>query len=79
MEQLVQEDKHQEIMVLDISYSRASSGNHEGQETQIDAHEVVGAPRKSMRQKMEPVKFTNYVALLNQSVDSDPSIYQKVA
>ena len=48
-EQPMQEDKQQEIMEVDILYSTASIGNHEGQETYIDDHEVVGAPRKSMR------------------------------
>ena len=66
MEQLVKEDKHQEIKEVDISYSRASSGNHEGQEILIDTHEFVGAPKKSMRQKREKIKFNDYVALVNQ-------------
>ena len=44
----------------------------------MDTHEVLVAPRKSKRQKRELAKFNDYVALVNQLVDSDPSSYQKV-
>ena len=66
MEQLVYEDKHQEIKEVNILYSRASSGNHQGQEILIDTHEFVGAPKKSIRKKREQIKFNDYMALVNQ-------------
>ena len=77
MEKLVQEDIHQETIEVDISSFVVSSGNHEVQETYRDTHDVVGTPRKSMRQRRESSNFNDYVALVNQLVDSKPSSYQE--
>ncbi|KAH9292825.1 hypothetical protein KI387_042000, partial [Taxus chinensis] len=77
MEQLVQQDMHLEDLEVDISSSTVGSRNREVQNTQRDTQEFVGAPRKSTRQRKEPAKFNDYVALVSQLVDSEPSSYQE--
>ncbi|KAH9291809.1 hypothetical protein KI387_043002 [Taxus chinensis] len=79
MEQLVQQDMHLEDIEVDISSSTVGSRNREVQDTQRDTQEFVGAPRKSTRQRREPAKFNDYVALVSQLVDSEPSSYQEAA
>ena len=77
MEQLVQQDMHQEDTEVDISSSIVGNRNHEVQ--QRDTQELVGAPRRSTRERRQPAKFNDYVALVSQLVDSEPSNYQEAA
>jgi hypothetical protein len=77
MEQLVQQDMHQEDTEVDISSSIVGSRNREVQ--QRDTQELVGAPRRSTRERRQPAKFNDYVALVSQLVDSEPSNYQEAA
>ena len=73
LEQQVQ----QEDLEVDISSSTVGSRNHEVLDTQRDTQEFVGAPRRSTRQQRQPSKFNDYVALVSQLVDSEPSSYQE--
>ena len=68
-----------EDLEVDISLSTISSRNREVQETLRNTREFVGAPRKSTRHWRQPAKFNDYVALVSQMVDSEPSSYQEAA
>ena len=70
---------HLEDLDVDISSSRIGSRNFEVPNTQRDTQEFVGDPRKSTRQQRQPAKFNDYVALVIQLVDSEPSSYQEAA
>ena len=77
MEQQVQQEMHLEDLEVDISSSTIGKKNHEVPDTQRDTQEFVGAPRKSTRQRRKPAKFNDYVALVSQLVDSEPSSFQE--
>ena len=68
---------HLEDIEVDISSSIVGKKNHEVPDTQRDTQEFVGTPRKSTRQRRKPAKFNDYVALVSQLVDSEPSSYQE--
>ena len=70
---------HLEDLEVDISSSTVGNKNHEVPYTQRDTQEFVGTPRKSTRQRRKPTKFNDYVALVSQLVDSEPSSYQEAA
>lgn len=70
---------HLEDLEVDISSSTVGSRNHVVPNTQRDTQEFVGAPRKSTRQRRQPAKFNDYVALVSQLVDSEPSSYKEAA
>ena len=60
-----------------VSSSIVGNRNHEVPDTQRDTQEFVGTPRKSTRQQRKPTKFNDYVTLVGQLVDSEPSSYQE--
>lgn len=62
----MQKEMHLEDLEVDISSSTVGSKNREVQETQKDTKEFEGAPRKSTRQRRQPSKFNDYVALVSQ-------------
>ena len=68
---------HLEDLEVEISSSIVGSRNHEVLDTQTGIQEFVGAPRKSTRQQRQLAKFNDYVALVSQLVDSEPSSYQE--
>ena len=70
---------HLEDLAVDISSSIIGNRNIEVPDTQRDTREFVGAPRKSTRQRRQLAKFNDYVALVSQLVDSEPSSYQEAA
>ena len=74
MEQQMQQiqEMHQGDMEVDTSSSTVGSKN---QQSQSNTQEFVGAPRMSSRQRRQPARYDDYMALVSQLVDSEPSSY----
>lgn len=66
---------HLEDLEVEISSFIVGNKNHEVLDTQRDTQEFVGTPRKSTRQRRKPTKFNDYVGLVSQLVDSEPSSF----
>lgn len=81
MEQQIRQiqEMHQEDVDVQIPLSTVGKRNHEVQQTLMDAQEFMGNSQDWQERAETTNRYTSYMELVIQIVDSKPSSYQEVA